>query len=72
MRVLGTKRIACARDVRLYIARERPYVVALLAKHIPASDLHMISAINALKEVERLIHSYFEEISVSTKQGRKL
>jgi beta-lactamase class A len=50
----------------------RPYALALLAKHIPASDLHMVNALNALTEAARLAHAYFEEVSASTPQGRKL
>ena len=50
----------------------RPYAVALLAKHIPASDLHMVNTLNALTEAARLVHAYFEEVSASTLQGRKL
>jgi hypothetical protein len=46
--------------------------VALLAKHIPASDLHMVNALNALTEAARLVHAYFAEVSASTPQGRKL
>jgi beta-lactamase class A len=59
-------------DAGIVYQPRRPYVVALLAKHIPASDLHMVNALNALTEVARLIHAYFEEVSVSTPQGRKL
>lgn len=50
----------------------RPYAVALLAKHIPATDLHMVNALNALTEVADTIQAYFSEASASTPQGRKL
>ena len=50
----------------------RPYAVALLAKHIPASDLHMVNALNTLTDAARLVHAYFEEVCDSTPQGRKL
>ena len=59
-------------DAGIVYQPKRPYVVALLAKHIPASDLHMVKALNALTAVAGLIHAYFEEVSTSTKQGRKI
>ncbi len=59
-------------DAGIVYQPKRPYAVALLAKHIPASDLHMINALNALTEAARLIQAYFEEISASTPHGRKL
>ena len=59
-------------DAGIVYQPRRPYAVALLAKHIPASDLHMVNALNALTEAARLVHAYFEEVSVSTPQGRKL
>ena len=59
-------------DAGIVYQPKRPYVVALLAKHIPASDLHMVNALNSLTEAARLIHTYFDEVSASTPQGRKL
>jgi beta-lactamase class A len=59
-------------DAGIVYQPRRPYAVALLAKHIPASDLHMVNALNALTEAARLIQAYFEEISASTPHGRKL
>jgi beta-lactamase class A len=50
----------------------RPYAVALLTKHIHASDLHMVNALNTLTDAARLVYAYFEEVSASTPQGRKL
>ncbi|OGD55477.1 hypothetical protein A3K78_03370 [Candidatus Bathyarchaeota archaeon RBG_13_52_12] len=59
-------------DAGIVYQPSRPYAVALLAKHIPSSDLHMVNALNTLTEMARLIQSYFEEVSASTPQGRKL
>lgn len=59
-------------DAGIVYQPRRPYTVALLAKHIPASDLHMVNALSALTEAARLIHEYFEEVSSSTPHGRKL
>jgi beta-lactamase class A len=59
-------------DAGIVYQPRRPYAVALLAKHIPSSDLHMVGALNTLTEMARLIQSYFEEVSASTPQGRKL
>jgi beta-lactamase class A len=59
-------------DAGIVYQPRRPYAVALLAKHIPASDLHMVNALNTLTEAARLIQAYFEEVSASTPQGRKL
>jgi hypothetical protein len=59
-------------DAGIVYQPRRPYALALLVKHIPASDLHMVHALNALTEAARLIHAYFEELSASTPQGRKL
>ncbi len=59
-------------DAGIVKQQRHPYVVALLAKHIPASDLHMVNALNALTEAARLIQAYFEEVSASTPHGRKL
>jgi beta-lactamase class A len=59
-------------DAGIVYQPRRQYAVALLAKHIPVSDIHMVNAINALTEAAKLIHTYFEEASASTPQGRKL
>jgi beta-lactamase class A len=59
-------------DAGIVYQPKRPYAVALLAKHIPSSDLHMVNALDTLTEAARLIQSYFEEVSTSTLQGRKL
>ncbi len=59
-------------DAGIVYQPRRPYAVALLAKHIPASDLHMVNALNILTGAARLVYAYFEEISASTPQGRKL
>jgi hypothetical protein len=59
-------------DAGIVYQARRPYALALLAKHIPASDLHMVNALNTLTEAARLTHAYFEEVSASTPHGRKL
>jgi len=59
-------------DAGIVYQTRHPYVVALLAKHIPASDLHMVNALNALTEAAKLIYVYFDEVSASTTNGRKL
>jgi beta-lactamase class A len=59
-------------DAGIVYQPRRPYALAVLAKHIPASDLHMVNALNALTEASRLIQAYFEEVSASTPNGRKL
>ncbi|HIH88566.1 TPA: serine hydrolase [Candidatus Bathyarchaeota archaeon] len=59
-------------DAGIVYQPRRPYAVALLAKHIPASDLHMVNALNSLTGATRLIQAYFEEVSASTPHGRKL
>ncbi|MGD0803774.1 MAG: serine hydrolase [Candidatus Bathyarchaeia archaeon] len=59
-------------DAGIVYQPKRPYAMALLAKNIPSSDLHMVNTLNILTEAARLIHSYFEEVSTSTPQGRKL
>jgi beta-lactamase class A len=61
-----------ALDAGIVYQPKRPYAVALLAKHIPSSDLHMVNALSTLTDAARLIQSYFEEVSASTPQGRKL
>jgi hypothetical protein len=61
-----------ALDAGIVYQPRRPYALALLAKHIPVSDLHMIKALNTLTEAAKLTHAYFEEVSASTPQGRKL
>jgi beta-lactamase class A len=59
-------------DAGIVYQPRRPYTVAVLVKHIPASDLHMVNALNALTEAAGLIQPYFEELSASTPNGRKL
>jgi beta-lactamase class A len=59
-------------DAGIVYQPKRPYAVAVLVKHIPASDLHMVKALNALTEAAGLIQAYFEEMSASTPYGRKL
>jgi len=58
-------------DARIVYQQGRPYIVALLAKHIPISDLHMVGTLSTLTEAARFIHSYFNEVSTSTPQGRR-
>lgn len=58
-------------DAGIVYQPRRPYVVALLAKHIPSTDLHMVGALSVLTEAASLVHAYFEEVSASTPQGRK-
>jgi beta-lactamase class A len=58
-------------DAGIVYQPSRPYAVALLAKHIPATDLHMVNALGALTEAADMIQAYFEEVSASTPQGRK-
>ncbi len=59
-------------DAGIVYQPRRAYAVALLAKHIPSSDLHMVNTLKTLTEAAKLIQSYFEEVSASTPQGRKL
>ena len=59
-------------DAGIVYQPRRPYAVALLVKHIPSTDLHMVNAINALTGAAELIQAYFEEVSASTHYGRKL
>lgn len=59
-------------DAGIVYQPRRPYAVALLAKHIPASDLHMVNALNALTGAAKQVQAYFEEVSASTPNGRKL
>jgi beta-lactamase class A len=59
-------------DAGIVYQPSRPYAVALLAKHIPTSDLHMVNALAALTDAADMIQVYFEEVSASTPQGRKL
>ncbi len=61
-----------ALDAGIVYQSRRPYAVALLAKHIPSSDQHMVRALSSLTGAASLIHAYFEEVSASTPQGRKL
>ena len=58
-------------DAGIVYQPRRAYAVALLAKHIPSSDLHMVNTLKTLTEAAKLIQSYFEEVSASTPQGRK-
>ena len=59
-------------DAGIVYQPRRFYAVALLAKHIPSTDLHMVGAISTLTEAASLIQTYFEEVSASTLQGRKV
>jgi beta-lactamase class A len=59
-------------DAGIVYQPRRPYAVALLAKHIPSTDLHMVRTLSTLTEAAFMIQAYFEEVSASTPQGRKL
>lgn len=59
-------------DVGIVYLPKRPYVVALLTKHIPSTDPKMLNAIWTMTEVTRHVHCYFSEIDSATKYGRKV
>jgi beta-lactamase class A len=59
-------------DSGIVYQQGRPYIVALLAKHIPASDIHMVRTLSTLTEAARFVHSFFFEVSNSTPHGRKV
>ena len=55
----------------VYLPKE-PYVVSVMAKHIPDWDLHSLEAKDQQSQVVGVIHDYFREISHATKYGRRV
>jgi beta-lactamase class A len=59
-------------DVGIVFQPNRPYIVGVLTKHLPHDDLHMFNNLNHMTLITRLIQRYFQELSLSTPQGRHL
>ena len=59
-------------DAGIVYQPRHPYIVAVLMKHEPKYDLHHLNALETMTRATKLIHRYFEEVSSSTIQGRKL
>ena len=49
-----------------------PYVISVMAKHIPSWDLHGLEAKDHLSQVVSVIHDYYREVNNATKYGRRV
>ena len=49
-----------------------PYVISVMAKHIPNWDLHHLEAKDQLSQVVNVIHDYYQEVNNATKYGRRV
>ncbi|MBS7619965.1 serine hydrolase [Candidatus Bathyarchaeota archaeon] len=58
-------------DVGIVFLDKRPYLIALMAKHIPLSDSRRLATIRILTEMAELAFNYFYEVSISTPYGRR-
>ena len=58
-------------DVGIVFLDKRPYLITLMAKHIPISDNRRLATIKILTEMAELAYNYFYEMSVSTPYGRR-
>ncbi|MCW4051110.1 MAG: class A beta-lactamase-related serine hydrolase [Candidatus Bathyarchaeota archaeon] len=50
----------------------KPYIVSLMAKHVPKWDHNNLSIKESLRDIVREIHEYFEEEASSTRFGRRV
>lgn len=57
-------------DVGIVYQPDRPYIISIFMKHVPLQDIHWHNAIVELTRITGLVHSYFEEVSSSTPEGR--
>lgn len=58
-------------DIGIVFLEKRPYLIALMAKHIPLSDSRLLATIGTLTEMAGLTFNYFYEKSICTPYGRR-
>ena len=51
---------------------EKPYIVTVMAKHIPAWDRNGAETREALKQAVSEIHDYYQNIATATRYGRRI
>jgi beta-lactamase class A len=54
------------------IFAEKPYIVTVMAKHIPAWDRNGAETREALKQAVSEIHDYYQNIATATRYGRRI
>ncbi len=58
-------------DAGIVYLPNNPYIVAVNMAHVPASDFRGFGTEAAFREVIKVIHDYFEEISLASEHGRR-
>jgi len=51
---------------------EKPYIVTVMAKHIPAWDRNGAETREALKHAVAVVHDYYQNIATATRYGRRI
>ena len=51
---------------------EKPYIVTVMAKHIPAWDRNGAETREALKQAVAEVHNYYQNIATATRYGRRI
>ena len=51
---------------------EKPYIVTVMAKHIPSWDRNGAETREALKQAVAVIHDYYQNIATATRYGRRI
>lgn len=65
----GVEGVSC--DLGIVFLPNNPYAITMMTKHIPKTELTPIETNLAMRKASKLIHEYFEEMSLATKYGRR-
>ncbi|MEM2126690.1 MAG: serine hydrolase [Candidatus Bathyarchaeia archaeon] len=58
-------------DVGIVFLQRRPYVIALMTKHVPLSDHHNLNTKTYMINMGRIVYDYFKEVDIATSLGRR-
>jgi len=65
----GVPGVSC--DLGVVLLPKWPYAVAVMTKHIPVSDFRNLETASYMRRATKLIHDYYEEMSLATGYGRR-
>ena len=59
-------------DIGIVFLPRKSYAVAVMTKHIPISDFKNLNTESSMRSITKIIHNYFEELSIATIYGRRV
>ena len=59
-------------DVGIVFLPKLPYIITVMTKHIPISDVKNANTISVIKTISKLVYDFFLELSLATGYGRKI